>query len=100
MNSLFRITGNLTPRLRKRSGISDLIRVKESEIREFPCIFPAYQGSTPRDPLPRDSLHLLGVRFGLDCRVAAAETSGPSTPSTATAYATAALALRFNSLPG
>ena len=40
-NSLFRITGNLTLQLRKRSGISDLIRSGGPDIGEIPCIFPA-----------------------------------------------------------
>jgi len=40
-NSLFLITGNLTLRPRKRSGISDLIRPEKPEIEEIPCIFPA-----------------------------------------------------------
>jgi hypothetical protein len=40
MDSLFRITGNLSLRPRKYSGISGLIRSEEAEIGEIPCIFP------------------------------------------------------------
>ena len=45
--------------------------------------FPAQQGLASRDEFAQDSPHLLGVRFGLDCRVEPAETSCPTTPPTA-----------------
>jgi hypothetical protein len=57
MNSLFRITGNLTLRQRKRSGISDLIRPGELEIGGIPCTFPAYLGNEGGDELAPDSPH-------------------------------------------
>jgi hypothetical protein len=69
-----------------------LTELGEPGFRIIPCIFPAYQGSTPRDEFAPDSPHLLGVRLGVaglaidffpDGRWFALETSCPPTPSAA-----------------
>ena len=56
-NSLFLMTGNLPLPLWKGLGISDLIRPGEFDFGRFPCIFPAHQGSRPRDEFAPDCLH-------------------------------------------
>ncbi len=64
-NSLFLMTGNLPLPLWKGLGILDLIRPGESDFGRFPCIFPAHQGSRPRDEFAPDCLHRQVVRdFG------------------------------------
>ena len=50
---------------RNRLGIVVMIRSYEPEIEEIPCIFPAKQGSIPRDQWPSNSPHR---HTGTGCR--------------------------------
>ena len=56
-NSLLLITGNRSLRPRKVLRISALVPAEESEVGEFPCIFPGHQGSSWRDEFATDCFH-------------------------------------------
>lgn len=70
-NSLFLVAGNASLTLRSGSELSGHPPSEAPDLRRFPCIFPAYQGSAVRDEFVLDSPH-------------PRESSCPSTPSTAT----------------
>jgi hypothetical protein len=55
INSLFWIAGNPSLLPRKRSENSASITPGPLNFGELPCIFPAYQGSAPKDPFAPDS---------------------------------------------
>ncbi len=71
MDSLLLIAGNPSLLPRKDRGISDLIRFEKSQIGEIPCIFPAKQGSVPRDEFAPDSPHRHSVCHSREFEVGA-----------------------------